>query len=393
MEQGNIKSNIPKLYFIKSLRWFLLVMPIIVLFFQENGLSMQQILLLQSIFSISVIFFEIPSGYFSDVIGRRTTIIIACILGFAGYLVYSFAYSFAQFLIAEIILGFSSSFLSGTDSAMIYDSLAQLKQEDKYKKIEGRLMSVGNFSEGIASLLAGFVAVISLRTPFYIETVFTALAIPIAFSLVEPARRRYQSPEGNIKGIMKIVKHSLHHQTEIKWLIIYAGFVSASTLTMVFFIQPYFQLVHLPLTFFGIVWAIFNFSVGIFSLLADKFEIKFGRRISLISLIFFPFIGYLLLSLTGSLWSIVFIFLFYFTRGISYPILKDYINRLVTSDMRATVLSIKNLVGRFIFAVIGPIIGYMTDVYSLQLALAASGITFFILAGGSILFLRKHKAL
>ncbi|MDP2812637.1 MAG: MFS transporter [bacterium] len=393
MEEKNIRSNIIKLYYIKALRWFLLVMPIIVLFFQENGLSMTEILILQSAFSLSIILFEIPSGYFSDVVGRKITIIIACVLGFAGYLAYSLAYNFGQFLIAEIILGFSSSFLSGTDSAMIYDTLAQLKEEKKYQKVEGRLMSIGNFSEGIASLIAGFVATISLRVPFYIETVFILFAIPIALSLKEPIRRRYQSPEGNIKGIMKIVTHSLHHHSQIKWLIIYAGFVSSSTLTMVFFIQPYFQLVNLPLQFFGIVWAIFNLSVGIFSLLAYKLEIKLGRKTSLISLIFFPFAGYLLLSLTQSLWSLIFMIPFYFTRAISYPILKDYVNRLVSSDMRATVLSIKNLVGRFIFAVMGPIVGYAADVYTLRAALAASGIIFFVLSASSLLFLKKYKAL
>lgn len=390
---SSIAANIPKLYIIKALRWFMLIMPTIVLFFQENGLSMKEILILQSVFSLSIIIFEIPSGYFSDVIGRKITIVIASILGFAGLLAYSFAYGFTEFLIAEIILGFSSSFLSGTDSAMLYDSLAQMKQEENYKQTEGRLMSIGNFSESIASLLAGFVATISLRAPFFIEAALVFITIFIALSLVEPKRRRYQSPEGNIKGIMKIVKHSLHHHSEIKWLIIYSGFVSASTLTAVFFIQPYFQLINLPLIFFGIVWAGFNLSVGIFSLLAYKYELKLGRKYALISLIFFPLIAYLLLSLTQSLWSIVFIFLFYFTRGISYPILKDYVNRLVSSDMRATVLSIKNLVGRGIFAVVGPLIGWLTDVYSLQLALASSGIIFFIFATGSILFLHKYKAL
>jgi len=52
----------------EALYWFLLIMPIIVLFFQKNGLSMKDILLLQSVFSISIVLFEIPSGYFSDVI-------------------------------------------------------------------------------------------------------------------------------------------------------------------------------------------------------------------------------------------------------------------------------------------------------------------------------------
>jgi len=393
MFNNNIQANIGKLFIIKALRWFLLIMPILILFFQENGLSMKEILILQSVFSIAIIIFEIPSGYFSDVIGRKITIIIATILSFAAFLLYSFAYSFNEFLIAEIIMGFGSSFLSGTDSAMLYDTLAQLKKESLYKKFEGHLVGIGNFSEGIASLLAGFVATISLRTPFFIEAGLMFLSIIVAITLIEPNRRRFKSPEGNIKGIIKIIKFSIYEHKEIKWLIIYSGFITASTLTMVFFIQPYFKLVNLPLIYFGVIWAILNIAVGIFSIYAHKYELKLGRKKALISLIIFPFVSYLLLASTQSLWSLIFILPFYFTRAMNQPILKDYINRLVPSEMRATILSIKNLIGRAIFAIIGPLIGWLTDIYSLQLALMASGIIFFIFATSSIIFLHKHKGL
>jgi len=390
---SNIESNIWKLYVIKALRWFMLVMPIIVLFFQENGLSMKEVLLLQSIFSIVIILFEIPSGYFSDVIGRKTTIILGCILGFFGFSIYSFSYGFWGFLIAELTLGLGSSFLSGTDSAIIYDSLIQSKKEKDYKKIEGRMLSVGNFSEAIASFLGGFVALISLRTPFYIEMVLMFFTIPLAFTLIEPKRQKYENEEGPIKEIIKIVKYSIHHNGEIKWLIFYSGFIGASTLTMVWFIQPYFQFVGLPLAYFGIAWGILNLSVGIFSLYAHKIELSVGRKKSLISLIFISFIGYMLLGIFNSLWAIGFIILFYFVRGISGPILKDYVNKLISSNMRATVLSVKNLFGRLVFSIIGPFIGWLTDVYSLQLALLTSGSIFVILGIISLLFLHKNKAL
>jgi len=78
--QNKIQQNIWKMYFIKATRMFLLIMPIVVLFFQDNGLSMTQIFLLNSIFSISIVLFEIPSGYFSDVMGRKKCLIIATIL-------------------------------------------------------------------------------------------------------------------------------------------------------------------------------------------------------------------------------------------------------------------------------------------------------------------------
>ena len=83
----------------------MLYMPIIVLFYQENGLSLRDVLTLQAIYSIAIIVLEIPSGYLADVWGRKNTIILGAILGTLGFAVYSFSYGFLGFLIAELILG------------------------------------------------------------------------------------------------------------------------------------------------------------------------------------------------------------------------------------------------------------------------------------------------
>lgn len=66
--QKHLQSNIWKLLTISGIGLFLLIIPIMIPFYQSNGLTMKDIFLLQSIFSISVVLFEIPSGYFADVV-------------------------------------------------------------------------------------------------------------------------------------------------------------------------------------------------------------------------------------------------------------------------------------------------------------------------------------
>ena len=85
-----LKYNILKMYLLKGVVWFMLAMPIIVLFFQEHGLTLTEIMLLQSIYSLSVAFFEIPSGYMADLFGRKHTIVMSTFFSFMGYLVFSF---------------------------------------------------------------------------------------------------------------------------------------------------------------------------------------------------------------------------------------------------------------------------------------------------------------
>ena len=96
--------------------------------------------------------------------------------------------------------------------------------------------------------------------------------------------------------------------------------------------------------------------MGVFSLLAYRIEGLLGRRWSLISLILLSSATYLALSQFQALWALPILFAFYLVRGINGPVINDYINRLVSSDIRATVLSVKNLVGRLMFVILGPTI-------------------------------------
>ncbi len=70
---------------IQAFRWFLLLMPVFVLFYQENGLGLQDIFIIQAFYSICVILFEIPSGYFADILGRKRSMLIGVIFAALGF--------------------------------------------------------------------------------------------------------------------------------------------------------------------------------------------------------------------------------------------------------------------------------------------------------------------
>ena len=80
-----VKDNIWKLYIIKGLMWFMVAMPIIVLFFQENGLSLQEVMILQGSYSLMVALMEIPSGYIADLFGRKKTMVLGTFFCFLGF--------------------------------------------------------------------------------------------------------------------------------------------------------------------------------------------------------------------------------------------------------------------------------------------------------------------
>src|SRR5512133_580084 len=141
-----VRGNIVKLNIIKFSKWFSLVMPIIVPFYQENHLSIGGIMILKSVYSVVIVVLELPSGYFADVLGRKKMLVFGSFAGAFGFIVYAFTHSYAGFLVAEVALATGQAFISGADSAMLYDTLASARRQKEYTKYEGLNASVGNFS-------------------------------------------------------------------------------------------------------------------------------------------------------------------------------------------------------------------------------------------------------
>ena len=386
----SVKRNLTALYLVKIAKWMNLVMPVIVLFYKSNGLTMKDIFLLQSVYSLTLMTLEIPTGYFADRVGRKSSILFGSMLGFTGYLVYSFSFGFWQFVIAEVILGVSQSLVSGADSAMLYDTLASAKQNDRYTRLEGRVTSIGNFGEAFAGIVGGILAVSSLRTPFFVQTCVAMLAIPAALMLREPPVKTRKTKPG-LKEIGSIIYSALHGDVKLKWNTFFSAITGAATLSMAWFAQPYFGQIKLPLTMYGVLWALLNLTVGIAAIYAWRFEKKFGASRTVITFTLAIFLSYLMLTFMPGYTGLIVLLVFYLGRGLATPTLRNYINIITTSDVRATVLSVRNFLIRFIFAVTGPLWGWITDKYSLQSAIISAGLIYGFFALISMYFFLKHK--
>ena len=374
----SVLSNIPRLYVIKIAKWFMLFMPVIVLFYQENGLTLEDVFLLQGIYSIAVVLLEIPSGYFADVWGRKSTIIAGSILGVIGFVIYVLTSGFWGFLIADLILGIGQSFISGSDSALLYDSLLIKKKEKEYIKIEGRIISIGNFAESAAAVAGGFLAEISLRMPFIIQIGIAALAVPAAITLIEP--KLFKKHKASLTQILFIVKNTLFKDKLLQSNILYSSIIGTATLTFAWFVQPYLKMIDYSVAKIGIIWALLNLTVALSTLFAYRIENCLGKTKTIIAIVFIISSGYFATGLAGPITAVVFMFILYLGRGIATPVLKDYINRLTSSHIRATVLSVRNFTIRFLFAGLGPFLGWYSDKFNVKTALWLAGIIFFTIS-------------
>ena len=364
-------------------------MPIIWLFYEENGLSITDLFIIQSIYSVAIAVIEIPSGYVADVLGRKNSMIIGMFLGFVGMVIYSLSYGFEGFLMAALCLGIGQSFISGSDTALMFDSLVQLNRSKEFIKLEGRTISMGNLAEAFAFIVGGLLAEISLRTPFYFQIGIAFVGFLVATILVEPKTERLKDGKSKPwKNIKNIISFSLKENKTLRYYILYSAIIGAGTLTMAWFSQPYFMAIGIDNTFyFGLLGAGLNLAVAIPSFYAHRIEENIKTKTLLILILSLICGCYFVMSQTTSFWGLLILLLFYLTRGIATPVLRDYMNRHIPSEMRATVMSIRSFIIRIVFATISPFFGYVAEIYSLNQALLLSGILFFIIGGITLLLL------
>tara|TARA_Y100001933_G_C18776743_1_gene470642 strand:- start:227 stop:727 length:501 start_codon:yes stop_codon:yes gene_type:complete len=138
--------------------------------------------------------------------------------------------------------------------------------------------------------------------------------------------------------------------------------MGVATLSIAWLAQPFFQEINIPIFYFGLLWALLNLTAGISSFNSHKFNSK--NNIYTYSIVMI--LSFVLLSFYQSLIGLIFIFIIYTIRGLVTPLLKNLININISSEKRATILSIRSFIIRISFATIAPFLGFISDNKSLQ---------------------------
>ncbi|MEY4520591.1 MAG: hypothetical protein RLZZ499_3191, partial [Cyanobacteriota bacterium] len=111
----SLLANLTKLYILQGLAFAWFPIPTIVLFYEHYGLNIEQIVLLKTILSLSILVLEVPSGYLADLWGRKTCLVVGSGVWVASWLIYCTGTSFTEFAIAEILAGVAGSLISGAN--------------------------------------------------------------------------------------------------------------------------------------------------------------------------------------------------------------------------------------------------------------------------------------
>ncbi|MEI6205771.1 MAG: MFS transporter [Desulfuromonadales bacterium] len=365
---SSIRSNIPKLYAFSFLQMTLFPMAIITLFWKDRiGLSLTRILLLQGILSIVMVVMEYPTGYISDRIGYRVSLTLAAILGIAGWGVYTVAVSFEHVMAAEILLGTSLAFISGSDSALLYETLKQEGAEQQYARHQGRMSGFAQAGEALGAVFAGVLYATAPLLPFFLQIGVWFLALLITRSIVEP-QREISGHAGHLAEAFRIARYAFLENKHLRYIILLNSLLGLASFYPVWLIQPYMQHTGVPLTWFGPVWSGANLTVAIFALNSHRATAYLGDRSMVILFLILVAAGYFGLGVIGGMWGFLFYYLLTSMRGLRGPMMLNLTQVECPSANRAGILSLQSLCFRLLFVCTGPLVGMLADRNGVQQA-------------------------
>jgi MFS family permease len=374
--ETQLRKNIPKIYIYGFFLNFLVMIPILVPYWQSKGLTLKDIFLLQGIFGAALIIFDAPAGYCADLFGRKKLLIMGSAVSALGYQILWFGNTFLDFAIFEAILGLGLSLQAGCDVAILYNSLEKTDYNGSKAKILGtRIMSM-TVGEGVASLLCGLLAGVSLNLPVQVNAVTAWIPVFIAMTLKDSGQNL--SRESHLKNFKLIGRALFGHSRLLTMVILSFIFYGFATYCAVWSMQPYWESRGLNVSVFGYLWAINSFMVALVSRYAHVIEERIGSTRSILIIAIMPVIGYIGMGATPGFFGILFILAFPICRGLNQVLFQDAINTRVPAEMRATTNSVGSLGMRTLFLIFGPLLGATLDTRGPDQAMLVMGAVYVV---------------
>jgi|GEM_PF-3053049 len=362
-----IKKFIINFYLFKFITDFALIYPVYLIYFKLKGLNTFEISIILSIWCATVILLEIPTGAFADRWNRQYILIIGLISKALCFFIWLYAKNLILFGIGFIFWGIQETFTSGTLESLLYDNLKTAKIVDQYEKIAGHGQFYSKIGASLAFLGGSIIAYFNYNIILIISSITMITGIIPIFFLKEIKNK---TPTCEIKYLVIIknaIKESINNKNLFKLILytfVYFGIIGVIDE----YIQIYLQWAKLPIFLYGIALIFTMVLQSIGNKLAYKFSkiFKNDNNIFYLSLISGAFL--LISVLYQSIFLIPFFILIFFLCSIGEIIIENRIQKEISKNSRATILSINSLMFNLSALIYILIFGVLSKIYNIKIS-------------------------
>jgi MFS family permease len=376
-----------------------LIWGINTIFLLDAGLSNFEAFAANAFFTAGMVVFEVPTGVVADTVGRRASYLLGTLTLSASTLLYVLLWQlsapFWQWALASVLLGLGFTFFSGAVEAWLVDALTATGYTGQMETVFGRGQVVTGVAMLTGSVAGGFVAQqVNLGAPFVLRAAILLVMFAVAWRLMHDVGFTPNKGSRPLTEMRRIASASIEYgwrAPAVKWVMVQALFTGGVSFYVFYALQPFLLELHGDPEAYqiaGIVAAIVAGAQIIGGFAAPLVRRMFHRRTSALIVA---------ISLTAAVLAVIGIVEnFWFVLGMiviwgllfaaATPIRQTYLNGLIPSEQRATVLSFDSMIGSTGGIVTQPALGRAADVwgygpsYAIGAGISALAVPFLALA-------------
>ena len=395
---GYTASRVQRVYLLLTLLTTLaasFIWGINTLFLLDAGLSNTEAFAANAFFSIGMVIFEVPTGVVADTRGRRLSFMFGALTLLLSTLAYLLMWQieapFIGWALASILLGLGFTFFSGATEAWLVDALSATGFEGNLETVFGRGQTIAGVAMLSGSVLGGIVAqMTSLGVPYVLRAIMLGVALLAAFWFMKDLGFKAKTDISTRDAVKEIARGSIDgglRNRPVRWMMLAAPFTGGVGFYAFYAMQPYllelygdpsaYSIAGLAAAIVAGAQIVGGLSVPIvrrfFSLRTNVIFLAVALESVILAALAVVGFNMDTLGMTAFYLAIVLLVLWALVFAIAGPIRQAFLNGIIASEQRATVLSFDSLMGSIGGAVAQPALGRVADVSGYAASYLVSG--------------------
>jgi MFS family permease len=374
------------------------------LFLLDAGLTNAEAFAANAFFAVGQVIFEVPTGVVADTRGRRFSFVLGAATLLVSTLLYLWMWQtgapFVGWALASALLGLGFTFFSGATEAWLVDALTATGYEGDLETVFGRAQVVGGAAMLAGSVLGGVIAQLTdLGVPYIVRAALLGVTVVVALAFMRDigfSPDRSASPVAAVRTVLAGAIDGGLRNRPVRWLMLAAPFVTGVGFYAFYALQPYLLELYGDPNAYSIAGLAAAIVAG--AQMAGGWSVRWARRLferRTDAMLVLGGIGVAALVLLGAMpffvVAVVLLVLWALAAAIEEPLRRAFLNGLIPSQQRATVLSFDSLMGSAGGVVIQPALGRVADLSGYGASYLVAG-TIQALSLPLILLARRERA-
>ncbi|MBC7961020.1 MAG: MFS transporter [Vallitaleaceae bacterium] len=383
MKTWNYYKNIRINYGFIALKNLNVTQGIWMIYLVSRGFSLFEVGLLEGIFHVTSFLMETPTGVVADLYGRKTSRTIGILFSILSAILIISSGGFLGIALGFMASALSYNFESGAGDALVYDSLLLEKREDEYMKVAGKLEVIMQLAMVVSLLVGGAIGNFSYVNTYFLSIALSAGALILVMFFKEPKVASLEQEKKQVKVIEAMMTQYkdcyaiVKGNNKLVYLIAFFSTIGTFVTLSFYYLQIKWQIQGFTTGQIGMFLALSCICGAVGGLVATKIDKKFGEKAVLL---YMPLLVMAAIPLFYFVKvSIIAFAVVSFVESILYVTTRDYINKLIPSEKRATILSFESTIFSLFMITLFPAFGLVSDHIGISNA--------FLLLGGILVVL------